>query len=162
MNRFEQTSIWQKTLGKQLEPDTHEKQRDFLRVEFENFREKAKLLSAEIALVLPEFTVHDINHIDALWETSELVTRDDLELTPAEAFVLGGAFLTHDLGMGLASFPNGVNELKKEAVWMDTVASVLKRKLNRDINETDLVVVDKETEKIATENVLRLLHAKTC
>lgn len=160
MNRFEQTSIWQKTLGKQLEPDTHEKEREFLRVEFENFRERAKLLAAEIALVLPEFTVHDITHIDALWETAELVAQSDFELTPAEAFVLGGTFLIHDLGMGLASFPNGIEELKKEAIWKDTVASLLKEKLNRPIKDEDYLKLDKETEKIATENVLRLLHAK--
>lgn len=160
MNRYEQTSIWQKTLGKQLEPDIHEKERDFLRVEFENFRDKAKLLAAEIAIVLPEFTVHDITHIDALWETAELVAQNEFELTPAEAFVLGGTFLIHDLGMGLASFPYGVEELKKESIWKDTAASLLKEKLNRSINEEDYKKLDKETEKIATENVLRLLHAK--
>jgi hypothetical protein len=160
MNRFEQTSIWQKTLGKQLEPDPHEKEREFLRVQFEIFRERAKLLASEIALVLPEFTVHDITHIDALWETAELVARDDFELTPAEAFVLGGTFLIHDLGMGLASFPNGIEELKTEAIWKDTVASLLKEKLNRPIMEEDYFKLDKNTEKIATENVLRLLHAK--
>lgn len=160
MNRYEQTSIWQKTLGKQLEPDIHEKERDFLRVEFENFREKAKLLAAEIALILPDFTVHDITHIDALWETAELVTRDNFELSPAEAFVLGGTFLLHDLGMGLASFPNGIDELKKEAIWKDTVSSILKEKLNRQINENDFLNLDKETERLAIENVLRLLHAK--
>lgn len=160
MNRYEQTSIWQKTLGKQLEPDTHEKERDFLRVEFENFREKAKILAAEIASVLPEYTVHDITHIDALWETAELVARDDFELSPAEAFVLGGTFLLHDLGMGLASFPNGIEELKKEAIWKDTVTSTLKEKLNRPIKDEDFLNLDKETERFATENVLRLLHAK--
>ncbi len=160
MNRYEQTSIWQKTLGKQLEPDIYEKERDFLRVEFENFREKAKLLAAEIASILPEFTVHDITHIDALWETAEIVTKDDFELTPAEAFVLGGTFLIHDLGMGLASFPNGIEELKKEAIWKDTVSSLLKSKLNRELNETDFLNVDNEITKIATESVLRLLHAK--
>lgn len=160
MNRYEQTSIWQKTLGKQLEPDTYEKERDFLRVEFESFRERAKLLASEIALTLPEFTVHDITHIDALWETAELVAQNDFELTPTEAYVLGGAFLIHDLGMGLASFPNGVEELKKEAIWKDTVASLLKEKLSRPIKEEDYLLLDKETEKIATENVLRLLHAK--
>lgn len=160
MNRFEKTSIWQKTLGKQLEPDPHEKEREFLRVEFENFRERAKLLANEIALVLPDFTVHDISHIDALWETAELAVQDDFELTPAEAFVLGGTFLIHDLGMGLASFPNGVAELKKEAIWKDTVTSLIKEKINRPILEDDYLKLDKETEKIATENVLRLLHAK--
>ncbi len=160
MNRFEQTSIWQKTLGKQLEPDLHEKEREFLRVQFENFRERAKLLASEIALVLPEYTVHDITHIDALWETAELVARDDFELTPAEAFVLGGTFLIHDLGMGLASFPLGIQELKKETIWKDTVASILKEKLNRSINEDDYIKLDNDTEKKATENVLRLMHAK--
>lgn len=160
MNRFEQTSIWQKTLGKQFEPDILEKERTFLRVEFENFRERAKLLASEIALILPEFTVHDITHIDALWETAELVAQNDFELTPAEAFVLGGTFLIHDLGMGLASFPNGIDELKKEVIWKDTLVSILKDKLNRPIIEEDFLKLDKETEKTATENVLRLLHAK--
>lgn len=46
---FQQSSIWQRTLARQLDPDIHSKQREFLRVEFENFREKAKLLSEEIA-----------------------------------------------------------------------------------------------------------------
>ena len=160
MNRFEQTSIWQKTLGKQLEADNYEKNREFLRVEFENFREKAKLLASEIARVLPEFTVHDITHIDALWETAELVVKDDFELTPAEAFVLGGTFLIHDLGMGLASFPHGIEDLKKEDIWKDTVASLLKEKLNRPVKDEDYFLLEKGIEKLATENVLRLLHAK--
>ncbi|KAA6325783.1 hypothetical protein EZS27_025039 [termite gut metagenome] len=29
MDRFEQTSLWQKTLGKQLEPDSQEKEETF-------------------------------------------------------------------------------------------------------------------------------------
>lgn len=160
MDRFEQTLLWQKTLGKQLEPDSQEKERDFLRVQFESFRERAKLLASEIALVLPEYTVHDISHIDALWETAELVTKDDFELTPAEAFVLGGTFLIHDLGMGLASFPNGIEELKKEAIWKDTAASLFKKQYSRPISDGDFLELDKTIEKSATENVLRLLHAK--
>ncbi|MSS08183.1 MULTISPECIES: hypothetical protein [Clostridia] len=112
MNYYEQTTIWQKTLAKQLDSDRYEKERDILRVEYENFRDKAKILSAEISRVLPDYTVHDITHIDALWDTAELVAKDAVNLTPAEAFVLGGAFLVHDLGMGLDSYPNGINELK--------------------------------------------------
>lgn len=160
MSGFEQTSIWQKTLGKQLEFDIYEKEREFLRVEFERFREKAKILAAEIARVLPDYTVHDITHIDALWDNAELVCRDECNLTPTEAFVLGGTFLIHDLGMGLASFPNGIDELKNNAIWKDSIASILKRKLNRAITEEDYLKIDKDTERIATENVLRLLHAQ--
>jgi hypothetical protein len=136
MNRFEQTNIWQKTLAKQLEPDPHEKEREF------------------------EYTVHDITHIDALWETADLITKEDFELTPTEAFVLGGTFLIHDLGMGLASFPNGIEELKKESIWKDTVAALFRKKLNKTIQEKDLETLDKDIEKAATENTLRYLHAK--
>jgi hypothetical protein len=160
MNRFEQTNIWQKTLAKQLELDPHEKERELLRVEFENFREKAKILATEIGSILPEFTVHDITHIDALWETADLITKENFELTPTEAFVLGGTFLIHDLGMGLASFPNGIEELKKESIWKDTVAALFRKMFNKTIQEKDLETLDKDIEKAATENTLRHLHAK--
>lgn len=160
MMEFQQSSIWQKTLARQMEPDCFMDKRDLLRVEFENFREKAKLLAAEIDRVLPEFTVHDISHIDALWETSELVVKDNIELNPAEVFVLGGSFLIHDLGMGLASFPKGVEELKKESIWRDMAASLLKKKLGRPIVENDFTHLDKDIEMDATKYTLRILHAK--
>lgn len=160
MNRFENTIIWQKTLGKQLEPDTYDKERNQLRAEFEKFRENSKILGGEIAISMPEFTVHDISHIDALWETANLLLGDSYELNPAEAFVLGGAFLIHDLGMELASFPNGIEAIKKETIWKDTVASELKKKLNRQIDEEDLKSIPEEIEKYATQTFLRINHAK--
>lgn len=160
MNRFENTIIWQKTLGKQLEPDKYDKERNLLRTEFEKFRENSKILAAEIAISMPDFTVHDISHIDALWETANLIVGESYELNPAEAFVLGGAFLIHDLGMGLASFPNGIEAIKKETIWKDTVASELKKKLNRQIYEEDLNSIPQEIEKHATQTVLRINHAK--
>jgi hypothetical protein len=95
-----------------------------------------------------------------LWETADLIIPEEIELTPAEAFVLGGTFLIHDLGMGLASYPNGIKELKEELIWKGTVASLLKNKLQREINETDVINLDNETERIAVEIVLRLLHAR--
>lgn len=160
MNRFETTTIWQKGLAKQLTLDTYARERDLLRTEFENFREKAKVLAADISQTLPEFTIHDITHVDALWETAQLIVGDNIDLTPAEVFVLGGAFLIHDLGMGLASYPMGLDELKKEPIWTDTVTSLLKKRLGTKLSEVDFQTIDKDIEKAATENVLRILHAK--
>lgn len=157
---YENTSLWQKTLARQLEPDVHEKEREFLRVEFEHFRERAKILASEINRTLPEFTVHDISHIDALWDTAELVTKGCIDLNPAEAFVLGGAFLIHDLGMGLAAFPNGIEELKNDDLWKDVVASLLKKELGRSAKLNEIDNLDPQIEKIATEQVLRQLHAQ--
>ena len=160
MKEFQQTSIWQRTLSRQLEPDIYEKERDLLRVEFENFRDKSKLLASEIANKLPEYTVHDISHIDALWDTADLIVPKDYPINPAEAFVLGGAFLLHDLGMALAAYPNGINELKKEQIWIDTATSILKEKQKRNVTNQDLLDAGDDIVKRATEKTLRLLHAK--
>lgn len=157
---YENTSLWQKTLARQLEPDINDKEREILRVEFEHFRERAKILASEINRTLPEFTVHDISHIDALWDTAELVTKDCTDLNPAEAFVLGGAFLIHDLGMGLAAFPNGIAELKNSNLWKDVVASLLRKELGRPAKPDEIKNVDSRIEKIATEQILRQLHAQ--
>ncbi|MGG4093469.1 HD domain-containing protein [Paenibacillus lautus] len=161
MNRYEQTTIWNRNLAVQYESDLYSKERELLRVTFENFRERAKVLASEIHVNLPDFTVHDISHIDALWEMTELITDGDYKLTPPEVFVLGGAFLIHDLGMGLAAFPEGVSELKKSMLWKDTVASLIKGEdKRRKVTDHELQNPSKEIEKEATNEILRLLHAK--
>ena len=149
-----------KTLGRQLEPDIHEKQREFLRVEFENFREKAKLLSYEISTVLPDYTVHSIEHIDALWDTAELIVSKEYNINPAEAFVLGGAFLLHDLGMALAAYPKGIDELKAEQIWQDTDSAFRREKSNNPEYINNAQKLEIESKKYATDKTLRLLHAK--
>lgn len=161
MNRYEQTTVWQQNLAVQYETDLYTKERELLRVSFESFRERAKILAAEINVILPDFTVHDISHIDALWEMTDLITGGDYELTPPEVFVLGGAFLIHDLGMGLAAFPEGISELKKSMLWADTVASIIKGDNKRKkVTDDEIKNPSKEIEKEATQEILRLLHAK--
>lgn len=159
MNRFENTLLWQRTLAIQ-NPDTEKDQRARLLNAFEKFRERATILAGEIAHSLPEFTVHDISHIDALWEMAQLVAGDDFPLTPTEAFVLGGAFLVHDLGMGLAAYPDGIDALRREQLWKDSVASLLKAKLERSATPEEIEDPGEEIEKQATRIVLRELHAK--
>jgi hypothetical protein len=158
MNSYERTSIWQRCLANQLESDDTYKERELLRVEFENFRENSKILANEIAKVLPEFTVHDITHIDALWDTADLITSNDFNLTPTEAFVLGGSFLLHDLGMAVASFQNGIDEIKDQQIWRDTVAAL--RREQKKQNTPDSPELTRSIEQEATEKVLRLLHAQ--
>lgn len=160
MRDFQHSAIWQKNLARQLETDKDDKEREFLRVEFENFRDKAKTLAKEISIILPQYTVHDIDHIDALWDTAELIVPEDYDINPIETYVLGGAFLLHDLGMALAAYPNGIDELKKEQIWIDSVAAALKLKLNRPLTAQDMKDVSPDVENAAIEKTLRLLHAK--
>lgn len=151
MAGFENTPLWQESLAKQLSNEDLEKDREFFRANFESFRANAGLLAAEISRDLPDFTVHDITHLDALWEMASIICGSDYELNPAEAFVLGGAFLIHDLGMGLAAYPEGIEELKRLVVWEDTISYLTKQNPSAS-NES--------VEKEATSIVLRSLHAK--
>lgn len=123
---FENTHLWKSTLASRGEQDPDEAVRERLRNTFLSFRGRVALLAAEIHRHLPDYTVHDITHLDALWEMADIITGRSYTLTPTEAFVLGGAILLHDLGMGLASYPRGVADLQKEETWADTVTSLLR------------------------------------
>src|SRR5215813_8538880 len=103
---FEQTPLWRRTLAERAD-DPHRAARQVLRAAYLQFRSTVEPLAAEIARSLPMFTDHSIAHIDALWDTASLVCGETFPLNAAEAFVLGGAFLLHDLGMGLASYHGG-------------------------------------------------------
>ncbi len=157
MEVYETTLLWKKTLGK--EEFVFKEQLECLLNEFRIFRKNASILANDIARVLPNYTVHDISHIDALWEMADIFLPSNYKITPAEGFVLGGAFILHDLGMGLAAFPNGIDDIKKESIWKDTVAALSKEK-GRKYNYNDDSSIDNEIMKIATEKTLRILHAK--
>jgi len=51
------------------------------------------MLAGDIHRDLPDLTVHDITHLDALWEMADLVAGPDYPLNPLEAFALGAVFL---------------------------------------------------------------------
>jgi hypothetical protein len=159
MQNYKENSLWKRTLGIQKGNDSDKSQRNLLKTEYENFREKVLLLAGEISRNLPDFTNHDIKHIDALWDTADLIVPDDLDLNPAEAFVLGGAFLIHDLGMTLASYPYGLKELKEQQIWKDTAAKLMKEEQG-SLYSIDTSKISDKIETRATEITLRDLHAK--
>jgi len=160
MKRFENTSLWQKTLATQLDPDAEAVNRTRLRTAYEGFRDRAEMLAGEIAIDFPNFTVHDVTHLDALWEMAQLVAGPDFPLTPAEAFVLGGAFLVHDLGMGLAAYPEGIDELCNTQLWNDSIAALLKEQYGRQPTFDEVKEPPASIQDLAMCRVLRELHAK--
>lgn len=156
MSKYQDTTIWQKILGDQKN-NIEECVR--LKVEYEKFRSNVALLAEEISSLLPCFTVHNITHIDALWEMADIIIPDSIPLNPAECFVLGGAFLLHDLGMIVAAYPNRMQDIQQEDIWKDTVAQLSKqRNIPFDFSDPDSIAPD--IIKVATEKTLRILHAK--
>lgn len=114
-------------------------------------RSRAEPLAARILRDMPGYTVHDISHLDALWETASLVASDEMSMNPPEGFVFGAAVLLHDAAMTLAAYPGGVRELQQTTEWQD-IAALHRKGVPPDpdnLIDNRAVLVD----------VLRLLHA---
>lgn len=146
---MDQFSLWKRTLADQ--PDGFNQQREILRQAFLSFRERAAQLVNEIHTLLPQLTVHDITHLDALWRVADEIAGPGYELNPAEAFVLGGAFLLHDAAHVLAAYEDGLAGIKKTVEWRDLIA--------QRFDGVEPATASAE-ERLALFQVLRYLHAK--
>jgi hypothetical protein len=154
MLAFEISAIWRRTLAPQTGDDPYAVPRAKLRVAFLRFREKAALLASEIGRDLPDRTVHDVTHLDALWGIADIIIGDGYPMTPAEAFVLGGAFLVHDLAMSRAAYPEGLKSVREEPAWRDSVAAILKTQLGRTPMEDEIKGAPEAVANRATEEVM--------
>lgn len=151
---FKKSSLWRAAFCKY----EHHKCAE-LELNFDQFRERVKTLANEIGTDQPFFTVHNITHIDSLWNMGSIITGDAFDMNPLEGFVLGCAFLVHDLAMSRAAYSSGISELKKLPQWHDIVHTPLKRQKSYDYCETDICEVGEEIQLEATRILLRELHA---
>jgi Histidine kinase-, DNA gyrase B-, and HSP90-like ATPase len=159
MSDYTDTRIWRTTLA-ELPQDKHVETRERLRVAYRRFRDRSIQLAQEIPRDVADLTVHDITHIDALWETADIIVGEEIFFTPLEAFVLGGAFLIHDLGLGLAAYPEGVAELKRQTEWADHLRGAMRRFLGREPDPGELAEPPEAIVQDVKFSVLRNLHAK--
>ena len=149
------TSLWRNALIEKRN-DCSTAEQTFFRQHLEDMRERVKPLVARTMRDMPGYTVHDITHLDALWETASLVATDDLALNPPEAFVFGGAVLLHDAAMTLAAYPGGLADIKATPEWADTVAI---RKDPSNVGGSN-ATSEIQLEAQVTVEVLRSLHAR--
>ena len=153
---FRQTWLWRHAFVNPL-PNITADEQEFFRQRYLVMRERAEILVSQITNSIPGLTVHDITHLDALWETASLVADGAITISPAEAFVFGASVLLHDSGLSLAAYPNGIDDLKTTTEWKDTVAALFGEP------PTDSDQLENPPEDIlrqAIPHVLRQLHAK--
>ena len=113
-------ALWQRTLAPQGDP--LDARREVLRQALLGFRERIAALVQILGAELPNLTVHDITHLDALWRVADQIAGPDYPIHPAEAFVLGGAFLLHDAAHVMAAYPGGISSIKQTVQWQDLIA----------------------------------------
>ncbi len=158
---YQSTRLWRETLAsRQDDSPTVARRRDQLRVSYESFRDKADKIAASIGASYPGLTIHDVTHLDGLWDVAETIIGGALHLSPTEAFVLGGAFLVHDLGNGIAAYAEGIDELRATHEWQDTVGALIRSRHRRPPTRMELENPPPEIDRLALEETLRSLHAR--
>lgn len=151
MADFERTPMWLATLAEQ-EDDPFPNERETLRNAYRHLRENGGVLAAEVPDAMRDLTVHDLSHIDALWDlASQIAGPGILEtLTPTEAFVFGGAAIVHDLGLSAVAYPTGFDEIRNSSAYR--VAYGLAERHGEDAPAAAL-------DRQALRQVIRLEHA---
>ena len=153
------TKLWANSFAERRN-DAHAAARERLRANYEACHDLSAILAAEIVRDNPSYTVHDVTHMDALWELADLIAGTEYPLTPAEAFVVGCAMLVHDLAMGMAAFPGRETALLGNERWRDTVYVHLKDELGRRPTQEEIQGAPGHIHEAAKRELLRDLHAE--
>jgi len=123
-------------------------------------RENASQLVQLIPKDCPGLTVHDVTHLDALWETADLIAGPDFSINPAEAFVFGAAILLHDSAMSVAAFPGGLSAISQTLEWKDAVFAAFQTRGEPPPNDDSVANPPEEIREEILFSVLRALHAR--
>lgn len=98
--------------------------------------------------------------MDSLWGTASTIVGPGYRLNPAEAFVLGVAFLVHDIAMSKAAYALTKSQIQDDRSWPDTVGQLLRARLGRPPTTSELESPPDDVVAIAEHRLLRELHAQ--
>lgn len=149
---FRRTWLWRHAFTNPISDITAAEQ-GYFSSSYLAMREKAATLVSQIASAIPGLTVHDVTHLDALWETASLVSEGAITVSPAEAFIFGASVLLHDSAMSVAAYAGGLDELKQTVEWKDALASAITEASDRENPSPEII-------SQVLPDVLRRLHAK--
>ena len=117
-NQAERSDLWQRALPAGSENDGVLRLVASLRI----VRKRVEQLSARIAESLPGLTIHDISHLDALWDVAITVAGPRYPFNPLEAYVFGASVLLHDAGLCFEAYSGGKDAVRDTVEWRDAYA----------------------------------------
>lgn len=145
--KYTETWLWKNSL------DNLKQQNDALREQlkdaFERAHNNASYVLDKIRRDFPSLTVHDITHVDKLWQVGSVITGEGYDITPLEGFVLGCAFLMHDAVLSYEAV-GGQDNLRKTIEWKDYYSDY---KRNSSFTEEEQIYE-------ADFKTIRFIHAK--
>lgn len=150
MLAYQQSTLWKTAFPEGCTEYTAQRKR--LTEAYERFHERVAQLLGLIKAELPNLTLHDITHVDALWQVASEIAGPNYPLNPAEALVLGGAFLLHDAAHCRAAYPGGLDQLQATAEWRDSAAL-------RKLDPTTLTEGSQDFQAVLFDT-LRTLHPR--
>ncbi len=156
---YERTELWKRTLGDRA-GDADQAARAHLREQLRRAWQRASQIAEQIRSAYPTLKPQGGSRFVVLWERVDLILGAEYPLNAAEAFVLGGALIIHDLGTGLAGLPGGEAELRKTQEWRDALATCIRRETDRSPTPSELAHPTEEYAQRATEEALHLLAVK--
>ena len=156
---FERTGLWRSAF--RVRSDNQRRAiTAFYYNQLRNLRDKARTLVDRIRTDMPYLTVHDITHVDALWEIGSTIAGPSYSLTPAEGYVFGAAVLLYDAAMCLAAFPGGLPEIAETDEWKDAVVMLFAEAHKAQPKPGEIRNPPREIIERAVPIVLRRLHAR--
>lgn len=144
---YDSTTLWQTAFSPKN--DGNDKLREELCKELIRCRSNAIYLLDKIRKDFPSLTIHDITHVDGLWQVASVIVGPQYFLNPLEGFVLGIAFLMHDAALSYQAV-GGKTILRETIEWKDNFADY--KNLSSMSEDERLYETDFQT--------IRFLHAK--
>ena len=156
---FEDTDIWRSAMSVRPD-DSHQRHRDRLRSAYMTAWNHGCELAAQISRDLPQLTLHDERHFEALWRRADQIIGNSEPLNPAEVFVFGCAVILHDAANSVVAYPGGLKAIEESAEWRDELAERLCETDQSFTNDSEADDAPEDLKRTVLLHALRRLHAR--
>ena len=107
------TWLWRSALVEER-PDASKEEQAFFSLHLSAMRERAKVPVSRIASDMPGYTVHDITHLDALWDMASPSLPRTRFQPAGKLSCLAERCFFYDAAMTLAAYPGGLADLEED------------------------------------------------